>query len=54
MMAYALLRLGDLEADPARAMLTRLRPVCAAGVGGERLAWGDGFVARTRGTEIER
>jgi protein-tyrosine phosphatase len=47
MMGCALLRLAGLCADEARAMLGRLRPVCAAGVGEERLAWGDGFVMRT-------
>jgi hypothetical protein len=46
MMAYALLRLAALGAEEAKAALGKLRPVCAAGVGQERLAWGDRFVER--------
>jgi protein-tyrosine phosphatase len=46
MIGYALLRLCGAGADEARAALERLRPVTAAGVGAERLAWGDAFTAR--------
>jgi hypothetical protein len=46
MMTYALLRLATLGAEEAKGALAKLRPVCAAGVGVERLAWGDRFVAR--------
>lgn len=46
MIAYALLRWTGLDGDAARAALAATRQVTADGVGAERLAWADRFVAR--------
>ena len=48
MFGYALLRRLGLVPEEAHAMLVALRVETAAGVGAERLAWGDN-VARTNG-----
>src|SRR5262245_61820503 len=52
MIGYALVRLTSVGAVEAKDALAQMRPVCAAGVGAERLAWGDGFVGRV--LEVER
>jgi protein-tyrosine phosphatase len=46
MMAFGLLRFLGLDAAQARLLLTHLRAVTAAGVGDERLSWGEAFALR--------
>lgn len=48
MIAYAVLRWVGMPPEAARGALAGLRPVTAAGVKDERLAWADRFVARAR------